>query len=253
VCAAASAILGLAPALALAQPSSSQPLASGYLMVGGGLSRPDSGRMEILALERFGVETDEFSAVYERRNRPVWDISGGVVLASHYMVGIGFTRQTGRAPASMTFTIDYPLPPFPIVASMDSEPLERTETALHIQFGYVFERRGLRVSMFGGPSRINLRGELVSDVDVRFDYYTPAIALEECYHDHVSLDSWGFNAGGDVSYFFSRNVGFGAMARYSRADVLVPNYLLQMMRGRPSSEDVTIGNMHVVAGLRLRF
>jgi hypothetical protein len=242
-------------ASAFAQPSSIRQL-GGYFMLSGGLSRPDNDRMEIVARDTYDINTFEIRTNYPLGNRPIFDIAGGVVLGARFTAGLAYARQTSRRPATMTVMLDEPAYLPLLTDSMESESLERADSSFHVQFGYLFERGRLRVMGFGGPSRINVDGEIVSDFEANLEGDSPATArlvLEECYYDDVSRSGWGFNVGGDASFFFSRYVGVGVTARYSRADVMLPNYLQMMFTERDVDQRVTVGRLHAVAGARFRF
>ena len=63
--------------------------------------------------------------------------------------------------------------------------------------------------------------------------------------DTQSESKIGFNVGGDVAYFFSRQVGIGVTAQYAGATVemTVPS----------GTADVMAGGGQIGGGLRLRF
>jgi hypothetical protein len=59
-------------------------------------------------------------------------------------------------------------------------------------------------------------------------------------------DKFGFNAGIDVRWMFTRNIGAGALARFSRATIE-----LNAAEGRTVAVDA--GGTHVGVGLRVVF
>ena len=56
----------------------------------------------------------------------------------------------------------------------------------------------------------------------------------------------GFNAGGDVAYFFSRQVGVGFTAQFARAKMNLPSAI-------GGTTQVEAGGMQAGGGVRLRF
>jgi hypothetical protein len=58
---------------------------------------------------------------------------------------------------------------------------------------------------------------------------------------------WGFHAGVDVGYFFSRYAGVGGTWRFSRGSV----EMAEPLTGKPAQ--MTTGGMQLGGGLRLRF
>ena len=242
---------------AQAQTASPNRLIGGYVTFGGGISRPDSTRMLIRDREIIDVSTYEIRTDYSLKNRALVDVGGGVVIASQVTIGAAFTRQTGRERTTVSMMMDEPYYlPEPLSATMESEPLEWSERALHIQFGYLHERGRLRLMGFGGPSHLTVDGELVSNFVEHLEGTWPddlRLVIDRCLHNDVSRGAWGFNVGGDASVFFSRFIGVGAMVRYSRARIMLPNYPASLLRPEDVDERVTIGNLHAVGGVRFRF
>jgi hypothetical protein len=63
----------------------------------------------------------------------------------------------------------------------------------------------------------------------------------------VEGTGWGFHAGADVGYFFSRYAGVGGTVRFSRGSVEMAEPLSE----KPAK--MTTGGMQFGGGLRLRF
>ena len=61
--------------------------------------------------------------------------------------------------------------------------------------------------------------------------------------------AWGFHAGGDVTYFFSRVFGIGGFARMSRGEVTIVDDDIPA----DGPVDVKLGGFQGGLGLRFRF
>ncbi len=72
--------------------------------------------------------------------------------------------------------------------------------------------------------------------------------MEITGYDSVKTEGtgWGFNVGGDASYFL-RVVGVGGFARYGSGKVTIAEPMSE------TEQDVTVGGFQTGGGLRLRF
>ena len=129
-----------------------------------------------------------------------------------------------------------------VLASDATDKLMRTEGAVNIQLMAVpFESRDFRVRVFGGPSYFRYKADMVYDFS-----FSGGLATD---YDLVETEGtgWGAHLGGDASYFFSRVVGIGGFARYSRATVTIPEPMSE------EHQDIRVGGFQTGGGLRLRF
>lgn len=104
----------------------------------------------------------------------------------------------------------------------------------------------LSVAVFGGPSLFRLNRGLVDDVRYNHQYPYDSATFTAAQTSDASASQLGFNAGADVGYFFARNVGVGAMIRFTGANVDFD---------APDGNTVAVdtGGLQAGAGLRLRF
>jgi hypothetical protein len=122
-----------------------------------------------------------------------------------------------------------------VISSGSSDSLMRTEGSVNIQGVLVPINSGrLRARVFGGPSFFTYNADMVEDVRL------PTITS-------VTGSGWGFHVGADATYFFSRVVGLGAFARYSRAIATIDEPLSGLR------QDLTLGGFQTGGGLRFRF
>ena len=99
----------------------------------------------------------------------------------------------------------------------------------------------MSVVVFGGPSFFTVKQSVVTAIQFQDAYpydeatFTGAtVATEE-------ESKTGFNAGADVAYYFTKNVGVGGIVRFSAAKTTF------------SLGDVDAGGALVGGGVRLRF
>jgi hypothetical protein len=138
-------------------------------------------------------------------------------------------------------------------ASVTEPALKRGEGALHMQLVAMPLPAGgsVQLRLFGGPSYFRVKQDLVADIGF-LQVATPfsrsnVVAIDNWERAETEGSAWGFHAGADVGFFFSRVVGVGGMIRFSRATVALFDPL--------SEQDVEFkaGGVQAGGGLRLRF
>ena len=183
-----------------------------------------------------------------------FDFGGGFMFTPGLGVGVTFGGTAHLKPAELYLNIPHPTV-FNRHASDSSETdrdFERVEGAVHLHLvGAVELSPRARFRLFGGPSYFRVEQDLVSDIG-----YNQVFTLGGSnridinryeYVDGVEGTGWGFHAGADLSFFFTRVVGIGAVARYSRATIELVDPLSD------STFDVKAGGLQVGGGLRLKF
>jgi hypothetical protein len=167
-------------------------------------------------------------------------------------VGISVSRSSHKD--FPVLSADIPHPVFADTygsATADGDTkLERTETALHLQAMFVaMETDTQRVRIFAGPSRIQVKNQVVGDFhyDQTYTLNPPTNVVDNTSYDisECECSGWGFNIGADYSYFFSPTVGVGGVARFTRASVEPVDFSGQF--------DLAAGGFHIGAGLRVKF
>ena len=257
--AAALVLAGAAPALAQGPQGS----ARAFVSVNGGLQAQTSGFSENIVFTEsgglyprdLGVISDaaareqaRFESGYGFESAPVFDVSGGVRVASYFGVGIGVSRFDIEETASVSAQVPHPFF-FRRNRSIsgNSTPLARGETAVHLQ-GLVIvpATRSFTVTGFGGPTFFNVEQQLVTDVNFTHAYPYDTASFSSAVVGRESNSAVGFNVGADVAYYFTSNVGIGWLTRYSRAAVELPSASGEMV-------EIDAGGLHTAVGLRLRF
>ncbi|HWW86288.1 MAG TPA: SH3 domain-containing protein [Vicinamibacterales bacterium] len=171
--------------------------------------------------------TDDFlnqAVAYGKPTRGAeFDFGGGFMFTPLLGLGGSFSGVAHRdiAVVANTFSTD------------TTGELSRTEGAVNIQAMVVpLNSERLRARVFGGPSLFTYQADMVG----LFRTSVP-----------TSGTGLGFHIGGDVTYFFSRVVGIGGFARYSRATASIDEPLSGV------KQNITLGGFQTGGGLRFRF
>jgi hypothetical protein len=180
-----------------------------------------------------------------------FDIGAGARVWRNVSAGFAFHQGSSTSDAAVSGQI-----PHPVVfnrnrsVALTATDLERTERALHLQFGYMFVVNDrLDINVFAGPSFFKVRQEVVSSIDVTeqggdFSRVDASAAVAERSDTPV-----GGNIGADVSYLFYRTdsvrVGAGFFVRYASAKADI-----QVLQNTVESD---LGGAQIGFGARIRF
>lgn len=154
------------------------------------------------------------------KSGPAFDAAGGVRVWRNLAVGAAVSVFS----KSSTVTVDGTVP-HPLYIDRDRQvsgtfASPRTEMGVHLQGTWVVPAgRRMFVSISGGPSYLHVEQAIASGINLSTVYPYDTTAVTGARTTTASKGSLGFNAGADVSYFFTRNIGMGAMVRFSRASV----------------------------------
>lgn len=186
------------------------------------------------------------------------DLGGGVRLVRNFGIGAVYSRVNVDETATLVLDVTSPFFPQSITGSL-AGPARREERALHLDAIYMIPvARRLNVTLFAGPSRFKVKHALVKDAEVDMTGYPPdaAIHIQSLEMKDVEESAWGVNAAAGLDYMFSKNVGVGALVRYSHAQVKVQNFIEGAATGEENtakSVDVDLGGLQVTGGVRIRF
>jgi hypothetical protein len=125
--------------------------------------------------------------------------------------------------------------------------LTHKETAVHIEAAYVaLLGRSVDLSIFGGPSRFNVRQDLVTDVIYSESYPFDTASFVSATTAGTSATASGFNVGADLTWRFAQHFGLGGLLRFSRATTTL---------SVDSDNEATAeaGGLHAGGGLRVIF
>ena len=179
------------------------------------------------------------------------DFMGGVRVFRNLSVGAGWHMENNKQDVAITGSVPNPI--FfnrPRQLSATATDLKRTESAAHLQFGWMVPLgQKLDVLVFAGPSWFRLEQEVVSDVTIgeRGLPFTEVVVQPTITNRKKSVV--GYNVGADVTYIIWQNdrvrLGGGGFIRYSAADATV------LLMTTEAESDV--GGAQFGFGFRFRF
>lgn len=205
--------------------------------------------------DRLFGETRTFRTAYENPTGASFDFGGGVMFTPQIGVGVSVAGTAHQA-APQLF-VQVPHPNFFNASASDTadadEEFQRVEGSVHLQvMGATEFGDNIRLRVFGGPTYFRLQHDLVSNIQYlhTFAIFNRANAVDITTYDSVDKvegTGWGYHVGGDIAFFFTRVVGLGAFARYSRGTVDLVEPLLD------SEVELKVGGLQFGGGLRLKF
>lgn len=218
---------------------------NGYISING-LYETTSRTTEIGTTQEINQETATITSVQEVGQRPLLDVTVGGRLRGNFGLGFGITYGVADDGATLAGNIPHPFyfdQPRPLDAPTT---FDRSDLMLHIHPMWLIPiAPRLQATLFGGATWFQVRQQTVSSITVNDTYPYDEVSLGTVERDRQTKSGWGYNAGFDVSYFFSRYVGIQGLVRYSHGT-------LTFNPGGVDS-DVTVGGLHAGAGLRIRY
>ncbi len=210
-------------------------------------------------------ETASLTSAQRFGGAVTFDIGGGVVrsVGSRWSIGAGLAldRYRSAPPATVTVTLPHPIVfGRPGTASEAGRlALERRVWAAHLLAVAETTAGRVTLQLSGGPSRIHLTQQGVSDVSVDETLVLSpalpyAIRISGAESRSLTASAWGYNLGADVGFSVTKHLGLGGMVRYSRATASLPNALQNTIDGTDvATSDTTVDRVSVGVGLRVRF
>jgi len=223
------------------------PPSRGFLVVNGGY-QVTANDFSNGAVRRDNAEDGRIDTKYVVKGGPSFDFTAGGVLWRGLGVGVGLSRFSVSTPASLAGTIPHPFF-FGQLRSVSGEAagLKREEQAIDVQIRGVFPvGTKFQVMIFGGPSFFQVKQGVVSDFTITESYPYDAATFRSATTTDSSVSKMGFNGGGDVAFFFARQIGVGATVQFSGTTVALP-------AAGGASQDVKVGGLKAGGGLRVRF
>lgn len=219
----------------------------GYLFVNGLL---EAGGSEFTQSQswRYFAETATATAAYPSTSAFGFDASGGYRVWRNLAVGAGVTVVSRSTTPAYSGSMPNPLYLNRPNLVSGTFAASNSETAINLQaaWGIPVSPRML-VVLFAGPSIFTVKQTVIAaqgiSVSSGYPYDSTAATVST---QEVSKTAFGFGAGADVSYYFSKTVGVGGMIRVARATAEMP------VNGQPSVA-VAAGGFQLGGGLRIRF
>jgi len=215
--------------------------------VSGGVQSPAGSVSDHITFDR-NVETETIDVTYPKRPGVLLDIGGRVRVWKRLGFGVSVGHVTGDGTADVTASVPHPFF-FNQARTVTGKQagIAREETGIHLQVQYaVPASRKVRVVLGAGPSRIKLTQDVITDVNITETYPYDTAAFRDAATKGASASVSGYNAGVDVTWSLTRNVGVGGLVRYTRADAD-----LDVRSGHTLS--MKAGGVHAAAGVRFAF
>jgi hypothetical protein len=233
-------------ALLGAMPAAAQPLPRFTISVNGGY-QPSTTSFDDRFTFDLNRETASVDTDYSVDAGPLFDAGVGFRIWKGLGAGIAISRFSVDSAGQAEATLPHPLF-FQRNRQISGETtgITREETGIHIQAQYQLPPFGnVYVTLAGGPSVLDIQQSIVTDVNFTEEFPYDTATYVGVDSQRVSGTATGFNAGADVRWMFTRNVGVGGLVRYTRATVDLTR----------NNRTVTVdaGGMQVGGGVRLAF
>lgn len=229
----------------------------GWVDINLGMATAAEKSLNVTTTRTIALESGTFASTYSFPRGAEFDFGGGVMITPMIGAGISVTGTADEDSADLFARVPHPLRfnAFGEDTTFTQDKLQRTEGTIHLQAMFVVPTGSdrLRVRAFGGPSYVRLKMDAISGIhyDQQFQILGTGNIVNITTYDTVEVEhtTWGFHVGGDVSYFFTRVFGLGAVARYSQGSVEIDD--VEVLREKPFK--VKTGGFQLGGGLRLKF
>jgi opacity protein-like surface antigen len=220
-----------------------------YFNLNGGF-QSTSGELNDATTFRLYDENASLSVAQATDSGAFVDFSAGYRVWRNATVGIGFHQGGSQSNASVEGSI-----PHPVffnqnrAASLAVTDLDRSERAVHLQFGYMVPLTDRITAHFMlGPSFFKVRQDVVSAITVNETGNLTSVNAEATRTERTDTPT-GFNIGVDLGYQIREvnnvKIGAGMFIRYAGASADI-----QVLSNTVSSD---LGGLQVGLGARLRF
>jgi hypothetical protein len=194
------------------------------------------------------AEDATYATDYTVDGGAAFDVAGGAVIWRHLGIGVGVTRFSRSTPTALNGSVPHPF--FfnrPRSVNGQVSGLKREELVVNAQARIVAPVGDrFQVMAFGGPSFFQVKQGIVNAFTWTDSYPYDTAAFGAADTVNAKGSKLGFNVGGDVAYFFTRQVGIGGTVQFATATI-------ELSRTGGQSEDVKAGGATTGFGLRLRF
>lgn len=238
-------MVGALPALASAQLR--EPEGRGFLAFYGGMNKGD-GSGSVSGTFSVYDESGRFEATQSYEGGGLFSIGGGVKVWKNLAIGVAYTRFTDTQNASASVTAPHPiLFNSPRTASASVDDLAHEEDAIHLQALVVLPvSERVEVIVGGGPTFFGVKHDFVTSIGFT-EGAAPysSISLSSPVVTKGDENTTGFNIGGEVAVYFTKNVGAAGFFRYAKGTATFD--------AAGQSIDIDAGGTQYGGGLRIRF
>jgi hypothetical protein len=195
-------------------------------------------------------ETGTKSVTQDVDSGSLIDLSAGTRVWRNVSVGIGFHRGSNSSEATGTASV-----PHPVffnrnrVTTVAASDLQRTEQAIHLQFGYMIPvTNEFSIHVMGGPSFFRLKQDVIGDMTFTEGPGNTTVTATPTIITRTDNPT-GVNIGLDVMYLLYNSdayrIGGGAFLRYAGASAKIPVIANEV--------DTDVGGLQIGFGARVRF
>jgi len=217
-----------------------------FVGVSGGIQTAAAGFDDDFDLTLY-TENEHIAVDYPSKVGGLFGASVSYRLWRQFVVGLGATRSNSSGDAKVTADLPHPFFDNTFRAIEGTVDTSREEIGTHLMLGLVWPiTKNVRVLLSAGPSWLKVKQAIVTDVTFSETYPYDTAAFTGVRTSGGSESGTGFNAGGDVSWMFSRNVGVGGMFQYTHARITAA-------AGADRAVSFDAGGAQVGAGLRFAF
>jgi hypothetical protein len=204
-------------------------------------------------------EQADFGAHFNLPRGASFDFGGGFMFMPAVGIGVSFSGTAHEDVVDLSARIPHPIF-FNTFANDNAETddlLQRTESGVHIHAMLVpVQTDRFRLRVFGGPSYLRVEQDTITDIRYSQTYtFFPAtnrIEITGSDIERLEANAWGFHAGGDASFFFTRVFGVGGFVRYSKANIDLENTIATAL-DQDEVVRIKAGGIQLGGGLRLKF
>lgn len=230
----------------------------GWLDVNFGVATAAEDSLTTSTSVQQSLETATYRVDYSFPRGGEFDFGGGVMFSPILGAGISIVGTATESPALLSVRIPHPLRfnAFGTDSTDTNGKLQRTEGTINLQLMIKapIQNDKVRVRFYAGPSYFRLTADAVSDIRYLQNFGVLSnlntVDITEYDTEEVEATGWGFHAGGDVAYMFTKVFGIGGFARYSGGTVTVEDDDVLTVE---EPIDVKVGGFQAGGGIRLRF
>ena len=225
---------------------------TGYLNINY-LYQPKSRSFQETISQSIYDETATYTATHKIAGGGGFDVGGGYRVWQNLAVGVVVSSRSNRDGLLVEGRIPHPL--FyerHRTSTLASTALDRTELGIHLHAVWVLPvSEVIQVSFFGGPSVFTVGQDHVSDVQaVNQDAETFGPFYDEVTIPGMSTvtlrgSGVGVNAGAEVTYMFTQQLGGGVFGRWASGNVDLAT--------SGGAQSLTVGGFQIGGGVRVRF
>ncbi len=197
---------------------------------------------------KINQEDGDVTARYAVRSASSFDIGGSVRVWRRLRLGVAVSQFEKARDAGVIGHIPHPF--FfgqPRTVEGSAAGMTRRERAVHIQAAWTFPlTRRFDITVLGGPTFATVKQDLVSGVAYTENFPFDTATFTSAESERRSTDGVGLHVGADIAFPLTRQIGLGALIRFSRTSVN-----LDVPLGNRIS--VRAGGLHAGGGVRIGF